>query len=141
MLESYIELLRTNDLKVTPQRLEILKFLGSHCSHPTAEEIYKALKKRNPSLSKTTVYNFIDTLIEHHILQVLTISGKEHRYDFREDHHHHFLCKECGEIYDIDIPCPNIGKVINEGYHIDEVHGYFKGICKACAQKNKEKQA
>ena len=56
-------------------------------------------------------------------------------YDFKSKMHHHFLCKNCGKIIDIDIECPNINKIIKEGYKVDEVHGYFKGLCKNCKTK------
>ena len=51
--------------------------------------------------------------------------------------HHHFLCNICGDIIDIDIKCPNIDRIIREGHRIDEVHGYFKGICKKCINKGR----
>lgn len=136
-LERYAELLKQHNIKVTHQRLAILKYLEEHLTHPTAEEIYSELKAQNPSLSKTTVYNSLETLKEHDIIQSLTICGSEYRYDYRHDMHHHFLCKKCDKIVDIDIKCPNIKKISNYGYRIIEVHGYFKGICKECLKKEK----
>ncbi len=138
-MEKYVKILKENDLKVTPQRIMILKYLDSHRTHPTADEIYLSLKKSIPSLSKTTVYNSVETLNEHGIIQSLTISGSELRYDFENKMHHHFLCTECGRIYDIDFKCPNIEKICqkirSEGHQIDEVYGYFRGICKKCLKK------
>jgi Fe2+ or Zn2+ uptake regulation protein len=131
-LKESVKILKENNLKITPQRIAILKFLRTHMTHPTAEEIYSALKKNNPSLSKTTVYNALESLKKHNIIQALTICGSEHRYDFREDTHHHFLCKKCGRIIDINIDCPNIHKVTKFGHKVDEIHGYFKGTCKDC---------
>jgi len=138
-LKKYVELLKENQLKITPQRLEIMKFLDEHKTHPTADEIYSELKENNPSLSKTTVYNALEVLKKHNLIQILTISGHESRYEFRHTMHHHFLCKKCNEITDIEIECPNIGKTIDMGYKIDEVHGYFKGVCYKC-QKMEEDQ-
>jgi len=135
MYEKYVKLLKDNSLKITPQRLEILKFLDEHRTHPTVDEIYSSLKVNNPSLSKTTVYNSVETLRDHDLILSITISGSELRYDYKHDLHHHFLCKKCGKIIDIDIACPNIDKIINDGYHITEVHGYFKGICKDCRKE------
>ena len=40
MLEHYVKLLKTNAIKITPQRLEILKYLSEHHTHPTVDEIY-----------------------------------------------------------------------------------------------------
>lgn len=138
-LQKYVDLLKKNDLKITPQRLIILKYLNSHHNHPTAEEIYETLKKKNPSLSKTTVYNTLETLTNAGLLYRLTICPTEHRYDINTDMHHHFICKNCGKIYDIHFKCPNVEqikkKVTSKGHRINEVHGYFKGICKQCLEK------
>ena len=137
-MEKYVKILKENNLKVTPQRLIVLKFLGEHYTHPTTDQIYKELKTNNPSLSKTTVYNALDTLEKHGIIQSLTICGNESRYDFNHGMHHHFLCKKCGSIFDIDVECPNLGKMLECGHNVEEVHGYFKGICKDCLEKEKK---
>jgi Fur family transcriptional regulator, peroxide stress response regulator len=137
MLDTYVKLLKDNAIKVTPQRLEILRYLDQHHTHPTVDEIYSALKTKNPALSKTTVYNSIETLKKHKLIQSLTISGSETRYDLTGRLHHHFLCQCCGAIIDINISCPNINTIIQNGHRVDEVHGYFKGICRDCIQKGR----
>ena len=134
-MEKYVKILKEKNLKVTPQRLIVLKYLGEHPTHPTTDNIYQDLKTNNPSLSKTTVYNSLETLEEHGIIQSITISGSELRYDYKQGMHHHFLCKKCGRITDIDVECPNLGKMLDCGHIVEEVHGYFKGICKKCATK------
>jgi len=135
MFEKYVKLLKEDSIKITPQRLEILRYLDNHRTHPTVEEIFSELKENNPSLSKTTVYNSLETLCKHGLIQSISISISETRYDFKNKMHHHFLCKHCGKITDIDIECPNINKVIKDGYKVEEVHGYFKGLCKKCKAK------
>ena len=132
MFEKYVKILKENNLKVTPQRLEILNYLDSNRTHPTVDEIYKALKNENPALSKTTVYNSLEVLRENRIIQEVNITGSESRYDFKNNIHHHFKCKECGAIIDIDIECPNLDRILSGGHKVEEVHGYFKGICKKC---------
>jgi len=134
-LEKYVEILKQNQLKITPQRLAVMKYLDENRTHPTADRIYTDLKEKNPSLSKTTVYNSLDTLQNHNIIQSITISPSELRYDFKKSMHHHFLCKRCGDIIDIELECPNIQKTIDQGHKVEEVHGYFKGICKKCIEK------
>ena len=134
-VEDIIKILKKHNLKITPQRLEILKFLDNNLSHPTANEIYLALKKKNPSLSKTTVYNSLDILRKHNIIHELTITKSESRYDFRNGMHHHFLCNNCGKIIDIEVECPYLDKILNGDHKIEEVHGYFKGICVDCLKK------
>lgn len=134
-MKEYVKILKEKNLKVTPQRLIVLKYLGEHFTHPTTDQIYKDLKTNNPSLSKTTVYNSLEVLEKNGIIQSITISGSELRYDFKQGMHHHFLCKKCGRITDIDFVCPNLGKMLECGHTVEEVHGYFKGVCKKCMKK------
>jgi Fe2+ or Zn2+ uptake regulation protein len=139
MYEEYVKLLKDNSLKITPQRLEILRYLDKHRTHPTVDEIYCELKKNNPSLSKTTVYNSVDILRKNGIIQSILISGSEQRYDYKHGMHHHFLCNICGRIIDIDIECPNLGKMLECGHRVEEVHGYFIGTCNKCKNERDRK--
>ena len=138
-MDKYVKILRENNLKVTPQRLEVLKYLDKNKTHPNVEKIYSVLKKKNPSLSKTTVYNTLECLKEHGLVQVLTISQSELVFDSVISPHHHFLCKKCGTIIDIKIECPYIDDILKGGHRIDEVHGYFKGTCEECLKKREAK--
>jgi len=138
MFEKYVKLLKEKSIKIKPQRLEILMYLDNNRNHPTADQIYVNLKDKNPSLSKTTVYNSLEILNKNNIIQTISITGSETRYDFKNDMHHPFICKKCGSIIDIDIACPNIKKTIDDGYKIQEVHGYFKGICKKCMRSEEK---
>jgi Fe2+ or Zn2+ uptake regulation protein len=137
MYEKYVKILKDHSIKITSQRLEILKYLDEHHTHPDVEEIYSELKKKHPSLSRTTVYNSLEILKKNKIVQSLTISGSELRYDVEESLHHHFLCKKCGAILDISITCPNMNRILDGGHRVEEVHGYFKGICKNCQTNEK----
>ncbi len=134
-MEKYLQILREHGIKVTPQRLEILRFLDTHHTHPSAEDIFHELKKRNPSLSKTTVYNTIQSLMDHGLLISIVFSTHEARFDSVINHHHHLLCSECGKIIDIEVECPFTKEKITGGHRIDEVHGYFRGVCKDCLRK------
>ena len=137
MYEKCVKILKNHSIKITSQRLEILKYLNEHHTHPDVEEIYSELKKKHPSLSRTTVYNSLGILKKNKIVQSLTISGSKLRYDIEEGLHHHFLCKKCGTILDISITCPNMGRILHGGHRVEEVHGYFKGICKNCQTNEK----
>ena len=134
------KLLKTKNLKPTYQRLKILEYMNKHTDgHPTVEMIYEELLKELPILSITTVYNTLNAFLEKGLVSAVTITGTEIRYDFVTSGHHHFLCKKCGRIIDIDIECPFIEGAVKEtyGHKIEEVHGYFKGLCKDCLEKNK----
>ena len=129
------ELLETRGLKPTYQRLRILEYLEKHRNHPTVEMIYKGLVREIPTISRTTIYNTLNSFLEKGIIDCITITGTETRYEYKTLPHHHFLCSRCGRVIDIDIKCPYVEKKEFDGYQIKEIHGYFKGICRDCLRK------
>lgn len=135
-------LVKAKGLKPTYQRLKVLEYLDKHMDeHPTVETIYEALSREIPTISMTTIYNTVNAFLEKGLVSAITITGTEVRYDYITAHHHHFLCKKCGRIIDIDIQCPIMARKKKRafGHKIEEVHGYVKGICKDCLKKVKVK--
>jgi Fe2+ or Zn2+ uptake regulation protein len=101
------------------------------------EEIHAALLEEMPSLALATVYNTLNALQEKGLVSGVTITGSETRYHSVSGPHHHLLCRKCAKIIDLDVGCAfATGKRKSfKGHRIEEVHGYFKGICEACADK------
>jgi len=134
-------LLDEKGIKPTYQRLKILEYISENTkNHPTAEMIYEKLSKDIPTMSLTTVYNTLNSFLEKGLVSPVTITGTEIRYDFNTSSHHHFLCKECGKIIDISVECPfSEGEKSISGHKIEEIHGYFKGICADCLVKMRTK--
>ncbi|MDY7029991.1 MAG: transcriptional repressor, partial [Spirochaetota bacterium] len=76
------EKLRSKGLKLTPQRLAIYRELSSTRSHPSAEWIYKRVKKEQPTISLATVYKTLESLQKAGMVaQVCTHSNSKH-YDW-----------------------------------------------------------
>lgn len=136
-MEYYKNILIDSGIKPTFQRIKILEYLDKHDTHPTVDMIYASLFKKVPTLSKTTVYNTLDVLRKHGLVSVLTITESELRYEYYHKSHHHFLCRSCGQIIDLDVNCSYERTMEAEGHKIEEIHGYFKGICKSCLSKTK----
>ena len=55
------------------QRVAIMKYLATHHTHPTVEEVFIALKKQLPTVSRTTVYNTLRMLSEHGAASMITL--------------------------------------------------------------------
>jgi Fe2+ or Zn2+ uptake regulation protein len=136
-VDEYVKILKNHDMKITPQRIAILRYIHTHHTHPSAETIYTALKKNNPSLSKTTIYNSLDLLREHGLVQALRL-GATVRYDYNIDHHHHFYCKHCGGVIDIQANMPCWQDMVGDAYRIDDVHVYLKGVCPTCLKREEK---
>ncbi len=119
-------------VKPTFQRLTILGAVMDNCSHLTIRGLHSALIRKIPTLSKTTLYSTLDLFAARGLVRALTIDPDEIRYDGVMPPHHHFYCTDCGRILDIEISCASgLAGEIN-GHRIDEVHGYFKGVCRDC---------
>lgn len=132
--EASKEILLKHGLKPTFQRLAIYDFLDENRIHPTVDQIYNNLHHKIPTISKTTIYNTLNIFLQKNLIQELTISGTEMHYDINVSPHHHFYCTNCRRVIDLDIDYPNDHdeiKMVN-GHLIQEVHVYFKGICKDC---------
>jgi Fur family peroxide stress response transcriptional regulator len=100
-MNDFINLLKTKELKATPQRISVLKELDKK-AHPTIDDLYNALKKENPSMSLATVYKNLATLKEKGVvIEVNTAEGKM-RYDIYSKPHIHLVCQQCGAIEDVD---------------------------------------
>lgn len=62
-MEVVVERLQGHNIKPSVQRIAIMKYLMEHRTHPTVDEIYTALSPTIPTLSKTTVYNTLKTMM------------------------------------------------------------------------------
>ncbi len=135
-----VERLQAHNIKPSVQRIAIMSYLMEHHTHPTVDEIYTALAPAIPTLSKTTVYNTLKLLSEQGAAQTLTIDERNTCYDANTTPHAHFLCKQCGKIYDVEYDQEKLNEIKNEnvnGLTIQETHYYFKGICKQCMEEKR----
>jgi len=125
-----------NGLKVTPQRLAVLKFLKNNRIHPTAEKVHRALLKDYPSISLTTVYKTLAKFVEEGMIRELDIDPNKMRFDICTDDHDHFHCRVCDNVYDIFYDkkncMDNLQKNNGEGHRVDSVSINLKGVCKHC---------
>lgn len=127
--------LRRCGVRPSVQRVAVMDYLLKHRTHPTAEEVYGALAPQMPTLSKTTVYNTLNLLVERGAACHLTIEPGCSRFDGDTSPHGHLYCTACGGVYDLffdempRLPMP-------EGHRIETVQLYYRGVCRDCAKKN-----
>jgi len=132
----YMKTLREKGLKVTQQRLEILKFLDENRTHPTLDEVYIYMLKKFPSISKMTVYNVIDSMTMNKIINsVRFVNSTELRVDYDMDTHFHFLCSKCGKIIDVDADIDINSLIKKDGHKAEDYKVNIYGICKKCLKK------
>ncbi len=129
--------LRERKLKITPQRLEVLRAIQKIPPHPSAEAIYRSVKRRCPSVSLATVYKTLETLVQIGVLRVAIVSNGKTLFDTRLEDHHHFLCTECGFVEDVDINLDCLETCAP--HHMKSKHQVvrsevvFRGLCRRCS--------
>lgn len=132
-MKDRIAILKENGIRITPQRLGVYEILCNENKHLTVDEIYRKMKVNFPAVSLATVYTILELYGRKKLVREMRITFDKSCFDGRMDSHHHFLCKRCGKIIDIDLhPCPALQRSEVNGHLIQELQGYFYGICSDC---------
>lgn len=105
-------------LRCTPQRLAVYDILIQAAHHPTAEEVYQAVRESIPRISLATVYKSLEALVAIGVATKLTagIGATRARYDARRDLHYHFRCLRTGTVRDLPTQFdPDLVKKLDPG--------------------------
>ena len=123
----------------------LLALLRNTDTHPSADQVYQALKPGYPGLSLATVYRNLSQLCEQGLaVRVGTVNGQE-RYDGRTRPHAHFICNRCGTVLDLPgiHPEEDLELAVSRqyGFVVERRELTFYGRCPECVkqpQNNKE---
>ena len=139
-MEKIIAKYKDKGLRLTPQRIAILKYLDGNTSHPTADNIYRDIKQTYPTLSFATVYNTLQTLREHGEVMEITIDPLRKHYDPNTSPHHHVICISCNDLWDVFVDYSDVLKFpsnVAKGIKTVGVHVDFYGLCKNCQKSER----
>lgn len=135
-----MEKLKTTGIRMTPQRHAILSYLLEIDTHPTVDEIYKALESKFPSMSLATVYNNLKVFIETGLVRELTYGDGASRFDADMSDHYHAICQSCGKIEDFyHEPLTEVERSAERetGFTVNGHRMEVYGICPECKEKSK----
>ncbi|MDD6054952.1 MAG: Fur family transcriptional regulator [Helicobacter sp.] len=129
------QILRENHLKITPQRLAILKEVQKF-GHISIEEIYENIKESNPSMSLATIYKNLTFMQEAKIVDEVKLPNQKQRYELTKKPHIHLVCEKCGSIVDMELEAPvnELKKACEKSSHytINDASIAMLGICVNC---------
>lgn len=130
------ELLIKHSVKPTPQRVVITQFVLDSVDHPTAEDIHHSVRTRLPvALSRATVYNTLNKLVESGVIKEVVAEAGCTRYDANLDRHHHFIDMKTGKI--VDIPwdaVPELTRPLKGKFKINRYQITFYGELEPAAR-------
>ena len=137
-MKKIIEKYMAKEFKLTAPRLSILKFLEGNTSHPSAEDIYREIKKVHPTVSFATVYNTLGALKKMGEVLELDIDPERRHYDPNTADHHHIICIKCHKIGDIFKDYSSIIRIprnIERRIKVIGMNVNFYGVCYKCQGK------
>jgi len=134
MLES---LCRERGLALTVQRRIILENLASRADHPTADQIYEAVKEQIRGLSRTTVYRVLETFVLLGVVTKVSNPQAKARFEADTERHHHLICSCCKSVTDchderldgIEVPME-----VGAGFEVRDFSLSITGLCGSCRQ-------
>jgi Fur family transcriptional regulator, peroxide stress response regulator len=137
---SIVEKLKSNNHKITPQRLAVAKILAVSKGHPSVEEIYEKLQDDFPTMSLATVYRNVILIKSLGELLELGFPDGRNRYDGNKPYSHpHIVCVRCKKIMDLDFSDIKdmTRRIADEtGFKILNHRLDFFGVCRNCQGKN-----
>ena len=95
--------LRQRGLRVTAPRLAILSMLEQVGGHRAVDELVLALHRAGYHHARTTVYNALDDLARAGLVHPAPVDAGALRYESAGPAHHHFVCRDCGDIRNVDV--------------------------------------
>lgn len=125
----------------TIQRSLVFEAVNKLQCHATADEIYEAIAKEHPNVSRATVYRNLNLLSEIGDIRKIEIPGGADRFDHRCHDHCHVKCEKCGRVFDVDMEyITDLEKNIKDdrGFSFTGYDILFRGICPDCQQSSEQ---
>jgi Fe2+ or Zn2+ uptake regulation protein len=129
------EMFRRSGYTLTSQRRAVLEALKEFKGHPSAEEVYLVVKKRNPKVALGTVYQALSVLEEIGLIEAKHWSESPVRYDLNTDPHYDIRCTKCGEVAEISgVEFEDLAARVQEHtpYRVTSTALVIEGVCPDC---------
>lgn len=140
--DDYVLSLRKSNYKITPQRLEVIDFIKNeqNTGHFTAEEVYRNVKEKEPTITLATVYNILRALRDSGSINSFEANGSTW-FETNVDFHGNLICRDCGRIMDIHLDKELVNELLPvKKFSIDSANLVLRGLCSHCAEESLEEQ-
>lgn len=121
----------------TRQRSAVSALLAEVDGFHSAQDLHAMLRERGERVGLTTVYRTLQGLADAGEVDVMRPPGGEHLYRrCSEGHHHHLVCRSCGNTVEVDGPAVEAwaDRVAGQHGYVDVSHTFeIFGTCPRCA--------
>ena len=121
----------------TQQRAALRQAIRQAGRPLSPQEILQEAQVEIPTLGIATVYRNIRHLVEEGWLEEVELPGKPNRYEMAgKHHHHHFHCKACDKVYDVN-DCPGTFQELTpKGFKLEAHELTLYGTCSDCVSED-----
>ena len=139
VVRKFSDYLDAHDMRKTTERYAILKRAMDINRHFTIEELQQVLDADGFRVSRSTVYNTVELLMDSKILRRHVFEGMQAQYERITQPHTHLICTTCGKVK--EVRDPNFAAFMNarrfNAFNTDHYSLYVYGTCSTCARKKK----
>lgn len=128
-------LCRDQGIPLTHQRRVVLAAIENRKDHPTADQVYEAVRPQIPSISRMTVYRVLELLVRLGVITKVGHPGAVVRFEPSTIRHHHLVCLRCNKLIDWEDPAldgldlPDAGRL---GFQVTDYSVQIQGVCEEC---------
>lgn len=119
-------------VRTTQQRKAIYNALVKSGRPLSVDEVFTLAKNDASGLGIATVYRNLKTLLEEGQIIQVDLPGYPPHWEVPASHHHHFLCRTCNRLFEIQACPDNIKQLLPEGYTLEEHDILLRGQCNTC---------
>lgn len=125
-------------MNYSKQRELVLQTVLENPVHPTANAVYRLVRRQNPKISLGTVYRNLNFLSEMGMLKKIPMPVGSDRFDGRLDEHYHMTCTRCGRVFDLE--CEALQELDRrimalQGFEVQDRHLLLTGLCQDCRKE------
>ncbi len=142
--QRYLDYLKEKNLRQTSERLSIFEEVYDTADHFDADELYLKLTERDVAVSRATVYNTLELLVECNLVVRHQFGNKQSKYErsYSFWQHDHLICLDCNELFEFCDPrIQSIRDMVAEIFEFEISHHSLNmyGHCKKVDCEKKEK--
>jgi Fur family transcriptional regulator, peroxide stress response regulator len=137
--KNVISILREHSIQPTPQRIAVAESTLWTKAHPTADTVWTSVKRKHPTISRATVYNVLNLLVNKGLLRTHILTDGATVFDPNMEHHHHFICVVCGLVRDFEsakFDKMDIRQEVQEIGSMLVTQIQVRGVCNSCRDKS-----
>lgn len=128
-----VALLESKGIQPSAQRIAVARYVLETNDHPSADEVFARVRRDAgdapgvPVISRATVYNTLNLLVEKGLLRELILSEGRTVFDPKMEPHHHFVDDASGRILDVAWDALAVGRVDELGLDVREYQVVLRG--------------